>query len=391
MNRVYVEGEKKVRLVLLCSLVGSGMFGFLGNPYKSAGLVLTSGAIFYLVWADLLGIMGSRRRKVPERRLFLLWYFSFVAGIFIDLSSAFVRAPTHALASYAGGLLVFLGTIALTLDFYRVWKHLPAIVDDSASRCFEMMKDAGFAVPSDIWLVVFPRLETPADTYQSGSDQVIRISPVAVRSRVHGGLDKILIHEMSHVYRRVSKHSSHNPEISGPIWTVATKGFTKKYQYLLLKDALLDLDEIFAEDIAFKALQNVGIAWVDSAREEFQDLVRRTPIRSLRPGPRYWKNALLILNNSCWLAQMTRHSVVDGGERADKKNQELLSRLPPGAKSLSTYCYDVMVGLKEEVTPEQYASLLQSYFSRLTVAAETGFGATGMQSPKDGTNVIGPD
>ena len=77
-----------------------------------------------------------------------------------------------------------------------------------------MMKEAGCEIRDNpLWVALDPRLQSAATAYPAEGGSVILVKPQYVDTKWFGGLDNILVHEMSHIYRRENNQPSENLEI----------------------------------------------------------------------------------------------------------------------------------------------------------------------------------
>jgi len=377
---VYVDRSWVHYAILSCYSIGGALYAIAvayGQSWLRAAtiLVLASG-FYFLISTGAIGLLMGRRLRVPRKLSFEVGYDSLLAGLALSYFEFLTRLFRQALPAVVSLLevgLILGGTLLTSVQLLREWNRLPAKVLESADKSLRVMKEAGVEVPENIWLVIDPSIHYSALYYQSGDEQVIRIAPWAVNSQLHGGIDATMIHEMSHIYRRLSKHPSHTPEIWRPVWAKFVEKLSQKYQYKVLERAFLDIGEIFANDVALRVLQRSGLNSIESMEEEFQDQVLAKSAGSFRSSKKRWKTIGIIAHNSSAMAQITRHNLPDTEEKAKTRNDKLLQSLPHEAKFLHGYFYNLMVGLNEDITPEAYQEVLTQYLEKLVLAAENGF------------------
>ena len=122
-------------------------------------------------------------------------------------------------------------------------------VNTSFNAAREMMAKAGFRIRSNIKVSVDPELPFMGYTMPQGQSFHIVVSGGAVGS---GMLEGLLVHEMSHVYRIETKHPSHNANIlEEAVATLKSKNRQHDYQKKILHDLLNDIQDLYADDIAF--------------------------------------------------------------------------------------------------------------------------------------------
>ncbi len=243
-------------------------------------------------------------------------------------------------------------------------------VNDSFRRALRMMSEAGYEVGENVSVVVDPDLPFMGYTFPSGGRFNIVVSGTAVDS---GMLEGLLVHEMSHIYRMKSKHPSHAAEIiNEAIGGIAKRGFDRDYQLKILHDLVNHLEDLYADDVAFKAFGKSEVFPVESAGKFFLSWLTPDPVVSANTTRDRWVNAAIMLRNSFAISNMARHGVPDLGNRARGVNEKFLSGLPSGSSESFEYFHNLMVGLKEDVTENEFRGLLQQYLERFVTMAEVG-------------------
>ena len=236
-------------------------------------------------------------------------------------------------------------------------------VEDSFKIAKSRMREAGFDIGDNVEVAVDPRLPIMGYT-MSGQDSRFRItvSGMAVKS---GMLEGLLAHEMSHIYRMRTKHPSHNPRIIQEATDRVTDGGAiKDYQRKILHNLVNNVEDLYADDIAFKVIRKAGLLTPDQASEFLQSWVEDRPAESRDATRVRWENAWSLANNARAIAQMSRHGIEDTGGRAAAANDRLLSRLGSPARRPFEYFRELLANLKEEITEGEYRELLVGYLGR---------------------------
>ena len=231
------------------------------------------------------------------------------------------------------------------------------------------MRSAGFDVGDGVDAVVDPRLPIMGYTVRGeGGRFRITVSAGAVRSGMLGGL---LAHEMSHIYRMRTGHPSHDARIIEEVTARVADGVaTKDYQRKVLHDLVNNVEDLYADDIAFKVIREGGFWTPEQASEFLQDWVADAPAESRDAQRARWENAWLLANNARAIAQMARHGIEDTGGRAAAANERLLSLLGPAARGHFEYIRDLLANLREGITADEYRALLLDYLGRFVEIAE---------------------
>jgi len=241
-------------------------------------------------------------------------------------------------------------------------------VNASFRKALEMMEKAGYGIGDNVSVVVDPDLPFMGYTFPSGGRHTIVVSGTAVDS---GMLEGLLVHEMSHIYRMRSKHPSHDAEIiNEAIGRIARRGFDRDYQLKILHDVVNHLEDLYADDVAFKVLGRSKMFPVEVAGKFFLSWLTPEPVASGNTKRDGWINATIMLRNSFAISNMARHGIPDMGDQAKRLNTRFLSGLPGGTSESSEYFRNLMIGLKEDVAAEEFRKLLAEYLERFVELAE---------------------
>lgn len=248
--------------------------------------------------------------------------------------------------------------------------QLTKAADESFGKALRMMKKAGYGIGDNVSVVVDPKLGFMGYTFPGRGGFNIVVSGAAVDS---GMLEGLLVHEMSHIYRMKSKHPSHNAEIiNEAISRIVKRGYKRDYQQKILHDIVNSLEDLYADDVAFKVFGKAKIFPAETAGKFFLSWLTPDPVVSGNATRDRWVNAAILLRNSFAISNMGRHGVPDHGNKAHRLNERFLSGLPAGRSETFEYFHALMMGLKEEVTGEEFSSLLDEYLERFIILTESG-------------------
>jgi hypothetical protein len=221
-----------------------------------------------------------------------------------------------------------------------------------------LMQRSGFYLNNLVEIVVDAQLPFMGYTVPQGQGFRIVVSGAAVESEM---LEGLLVHEMSHIYRMQTNHPSHNHRlIEDAINGLGMQALSTQYQRRAISELVNNIQDLYADDIAMKALRE-GNFPDGQLSSFFQSWVKDQPVRSTDSKRDRWVNAAIMANNARTLAQMKRHKILDVGGRAQASNEKLLRQLPAAASRPFSYFMSLMVNLKEDMTEEEYRSLLQHY------------------------------
>lgn len=168
-----------------------------------------------------------------------------------------------------------------------------------------------------------------------------------------------------------SKHPSHDAEIiNGAIGRIIKRGHNRDYQQKILHDIVNSLEDLYADDVAFKVFGKARIFPLETAGRFFLSWLTPDPVVSGNATRDRWMNAAILLRNSFAISNMARHGVPDAGNQARRINERFLSGLPEGMSETFEYFHALMLGLKEELTGKEFSNLLDEYLERFVMFAK---------------------
>jgi Family of unknown function (DUF5781) len=242
-------------------------------------------------------------------------------------------------------------------------------VSEAFRRALNMMNASGYGISESIVsMSVDPKLQFMGYTNQEeGGMHRIVVAGFAVGS---GMLEGLLLHEMSHVYRTISKHPSHDFRlIDDQMQYFLNKGAVRAdFQKKALFEVVNHIEDLYADDAAIRVMrENIGASGLPSLRDVsqfFQSMVKDTPVHSKNALADSWANASIMLDNASALSSMKRHSIEDIDERARKLNQRFLSQIAPEAANQFGYFSNLMSNLPENIDRRDFQTLLHEYIER---------------------------
>src|SRR5881396_841161 len=347
--------------------------------YGLIPLVFLFGGFFYLMmWINELPRFwfGPQTKRIA-RALVLAG----TMATFIGLTPAMIGAygdvlfardyPYRNLAESIGTIVLGIGIVVLSIGLIIEWKRMPRVVDSTARRALDTMKEAGYGLDdSRLWVGIDPMLNSWGHSYPAGDESVIVLHPGSVYGDEVGGLYQTIIHEMSHVYLTQKKHQSHIEKTYEEVYDPIVKRFPKKWQSKIIRVAMYYPGEVFAEDLTFKVLKGSKTTWAKVTLEYFR--LRRATQKSLAISSkrRMWGNALILVRNCYYASEMERHQMPDPTGVAKKANEKLLSSMPPVASSAFDYFHQVFLSLRDDITTGDYKKTLEDYLSKFIALAE---------------------
>ncbi len=219
------------------------------------------------------------------------------------------------------------------------------------------MQDSGYKVNANVEIAVDDKLPFMGYTSGEWKNHKVVVSGFAVKS---GMLDGLLAHELSHVYRNITNHPSHNYRLISEVLDLYPKQAKTGYQQEGLHAAINHLEDLYADDIAMKVYFQGGLGKIATIQEFLTDWVSdRIPDGD--GAKAQWARASTMLNNCFALSDMERHQIADAGGAAGSKNEKFLSRLSSVASGRFDYFHKFMVGLPEEITEQGFKTKLREY------------------------------
>ena len=343
--------------------------------YVPVGFLL--GGFIYMMWTELPRFWFGPQTKRAARTLVVRGTQASFIGALPAMLDVYGRAifargyPFQNLAESIGSIFFGIGIVTLSIGLILEWKRLPRAVDYAAHKALDMMKTSGFGLDdSRLWIGIDPTQNDYGSSYESAAEFVIVLNTGCVYGSGARGLYQTIIHEMSHVYLFQKKHPSHDEKTLKEIYDPIVKRFPKKWQWRIIRSAIYYSQEVFAEDTTFKVLEGARKAWAIAIIEYLRR--RRAIQKALAIGSkrRMWGNALLVVRNCFYATEIERYQMPDSTGSVKKASEKLLSSLPPVASTAFDYFRQVFLGLRNDITLEDYKKTLEDYLSKFIALAE---------------------
>jgi hypothetical protein len=247
-------------------------------------------------------------------------------------------------------------------------EKVDALLKKSFDNAVQMMAKAGYKIPNNVKVTVDPQLPFMGYTMPTRQGFNIVVAGGAVGS---GMLEGLLMHEMGHIYRITTNHPSHSAQIlEEAIGRLGTN--LSDYQQKIIHDLLNDIQDLYADDLTFKALPNSRVIGPDQMTEFLQSWVKDAPVMSENPTQDRWTNTSLMTHNARAIAQMARLHVEDTGGLASKANKAFLDHVDPDIAGGFDYFRKTLLNLREDMTASDYRKLLADYLDKFVRIAEKG-------------------
>jgi hypothetical protein len=225
-------------------------------------------------------------------------------------------------------------------------------------QALAMMKHAGFPVPSDVEVELDENLPFMGYTTDRNGGPVIVVSGDALAS---GTAVNLLVHELSHVYRSLTNHPSHDYQLLTAITTWVMHGkAVEPYQEKILHAILNHLQDIYADDISFKIFNETS---PDQNLSEFFMSWIRMPHKHPKKPEQIWENADALLSTAFAQANLERHNVTDKDGKVAKEVKRFLTVLDKPMAAKFDFFKKFMLLMPEEVSQKDFEKMLISYLS----------------------------
>jgi hypothetical protein len=235
-------------------------------------------------------------------------------------------------------------------------------------NALKMMKDAGFEISNTVKVVVDPKLPFMGYSTKRNGGDIIVISGMALKS---GMVEGLLVHEMSHIYRINTNHPSHDHELLDRVGRliIDKNHLTRAYQIKIIQQAVNHIQDLYADDLAFRVFSQSGAFPPDQAFSFFTDWINDKPAgsRSTRDA---WLNIGIMLDNCFALSNMIRHNVPDVNNQAENKAEKFLAQTNERMKEEFTYFKDFMTNLRENITEKEFEEELTDYLMKIIRLAQ---------------------
>ncbi len=240
-------------------------------------------------------------------------------------------------------------------------------VEEALRRALYMMEQAGFTINQEVKVVVDEKLPFMGYTSRQWRSHIIVVSGFAVKSPM---LEGLLTHELSHVYRTITDHPSHSERLIANLVHFFTDSHNlgRDYEQEILHQAINHIEDLYADDIAFKVLARDSDAALPSEQfgEFFLGWIKEEPVRSRLHRRDRWINASILLNNSFAISNMERHRIAERWvEKARSINDLLLNRIKPSAAIRFSYFNKFMVSLREDISENDFREEMTEYLQNL--------------------------
>lgn len=242
-------------------------------------------------------------------------------------------------------------------------------IETAARIALKMMQDSGFGISGSVEVTVDPDLPFMGYSTQRKGGNVIVVAGRAVET---GMIEGLLIHELCHIYRTEKKHPSHNSKLLDRVGLHLIREYelTEDYQIQLVQQAVNHIQDLYADDLAFRVFQKSSVFSTEQAFEFFLDWISDSPTDSKRSKVR-WLNVQTMLNNCFAISNLTRHDIPDINGQAEDKTRTFLSKTDAAMQREFSWFRNFMTNLKDDPSEDQFEKDLTEYLTRAIKLAKT--------------------
>lgn len=240
------------------------------------------------------------------------------------------------------------------------------LVKKAANEALKMMKNAGFEILGKLDVLVDPKLPFMGYSTKRGGSNIIVVAGEALKS---GMIEGLLVHEMSHIYRTIMHHPSHNRRLLDKVGKQVGREYhlAQSYEITVIQEAVNHVQDLYADDIAFRVFRRETFP-TDRIFDFFVDWINQKPVDP-KDEESVWKNIQIMLNNCFVLSDMARHEVPDINGRAETKIEEFFAHTNDRMKNEFSYFREYMTNLKEDPTEAEFEEGLKAYLQRIITCA----------------------
>jgi hypothetical protein len=235
-------------------------------------------------------------------------------------------------------------------------------VEEALRNVLNAMEQAGFRINQDVKVIVNKKLPFMGYTSRQWQGHVIVVSGFALESPM---LEGLLTHELSHVYRNITRHPSHSEPLIESLMRIFIDDhkLDRDYELEILHQAMNHIQDLYADDIAVRVLGAYhGTPLLEQLGDFFLGWIKEEPATSGLGRRDRWVNASILLNNSFAISNMQRHNMTEGQiEKAKLSNDRFLNRIKSSAAIQFSYFNRFMVGLEEDVTEAGFHERMEEY------------------------------
>lgn len=238
----------------------------------------------------------------------------------------------------------------------------------SGRKVMAAMEEMGYAIDSKVEFRYDPNL--PIMGYSRPLRKGYRV--VAGKGALNEQLlVTLLAHELSHVQRMASGHPSHSrAAIQAAYDGIRLDGPQKPYHDEILHDAINNVEDLYADGIAFDVMQRLDAVPPTGIGGFFLAWMKPRPAPGQDEQEAHWRAAHAMLGNARALAQVKAHGSPAQVKQAKRINAQLLSELPPLVVKSQPWFQAFYDDLPVNISERDFAHGLSDYIQRFLAVAE---------------------
>lgn len=239
-------------------------------------------------------------------------------------------------------------------------------LEEIKEEALQLMADAGYPISVAVDVELDENLPFMGYTTDERGTPVVVVSGDALQS---GAALNLLIHELSHVYRSLTNHPSHDYQFltSVTAWVMHGRAI-EDYQEKILHAILNHLQDLYADDISFKVFDKLDPE--QNISEFFMSWIH-APHKKARTQQQIWENVDAMLSTAFAQANLQRHNIADKGGKVEKAVESFLSQVDKRMAEKYDFFKKFMILMPEEVTQKQFEKMLITYLSEFLKLTKT--------------------
>lgn len=181
----------------------------------------------------------------------------------------------------------------------------------------------------------------------------------------------LLAHELSHVQRMSSGHPSHSNTAIGAAYAgLRLDGPQEPYHDEILHDAINNVEDLYADGIAFDVMRDMGAVPAHGIGGFFLAWMKAEPEPGKDAREDRWRAAHAMLGNARAFAQIKAHGTPAQAGQAKGINAELLAVLSPDIAKAQPWFQSFYDTLPPRLTEASFTRDLADYVQRFVAVAE---------------------
>ncbi|MEM3684480.1 MAG: DUF5781 family protein [Conexivisphaerales archaeon] len=224
-------------------------------------------------------------------------------------------------------------------------------LEEALNWALQRMKESGYAIRSEVKLVIDPKLPFMGYAKERDGTQYIVASEWALDSEMLGGF---LIHELAHIYASEKGLPSHDSElIEEMVDEYKEKEGLNEREAAYLIDSFSHLQNIIVDDIVFDVMNEKERRL---AQKFFESWVTERPVGDPLV------DASSLVRNAFAIASVKRRGLFSEDSHMKALNEQFLSLMKNTSKASFNAVETFLEKAKGDLNEEEFRKMLRDYF-----------------------------